>query len=183
MDNLNLGGSPAPAATSQEFENSYYDSAKPQLVAEMQSGTNWFYWIAGLSLVNTVISLTSANVAFGAGLGVTQIIDAVAGEIEGPLKALPLIIGFTAVGLFALFGYLGGQGQMWAIITGMVLYALDGLILLGLGALGGSMPIIGLVIHGLALYYLFQGLGACRRLQALEAERKNVVPPPPAFGA
>ena len=182
MDSLNLGGSPAPAATSPEFDNSYYDSVKPQLVAEMTRGANWFYWIAGLSLVNTIASLTGSNWAFGAGLGVTQIIDAVATQMEGPLKALPLIIDFTAVSLFTLFGYLGSKGQMWAIITGMVLYALDGLILLGLGALGGSLPIIGLVIHALALYYLFSGLSACRRLQALQAEQKNSVPAPPVFG-
>jgi hypothetical protein len=182
MDNLNLSGSPAPATTPQEFENSYYESARPALEAEMRSGANWFYWIAGLSLVNTVISLVGANVAFGLGLGITQIFDAFASQMEGILKAAPLIIGFTAIAIFALFGYLGGKAQTWAIIAGMALYLLDALLLLLLMALGGGLPIISLVIHGLGLYYLFNGLSACRRLNALEAERGAPVPPPPAFG-
>ena len=45
------------------------------------SGANWFYWIAGLSLVNTILLYTGSEWVFVVGLGVTQLIDGIAIEI------------------------------------------------------------------------------------------------------
>ena len=181
MDNLSITERAAPANPSSAYDNSYYEAEKASLQATVKSGANWFYWIAGLSLVNTVAALSGANFAFGLGLGLTQVFDAFASQITGVVKALPLIIDFVAIGVFAVFGYFGGKGQLWAVVTGTLLYVLDGLLLLLLMALGGGVIIIGLLIHGVALYSLFRAWGACRRLSKLAAEQSVFVPPPPSF--
>ncbi len=60
----------------------------PQVPTEMarqvqliRSGANWFIWIAGLSLVNSVLFAVGSNWAFFLGLGATQFVDAFGKEI------------------------------------------------------------------------------------------------------
>ncbi len=181
MESLNISPD-AVAQTSAPLSQDYYDSAKAALMGTIQRGTNWFYWIAALSLLNTVIAFVGANLAFGLGMGITQIFDAFTTKLEGPLKVIPLVVGFVTIGVFALFGYLGGKGQLWVIVLGTVLYLLDGLLLLALMALSGELLIVGVLIHGLALYHLFNSIGACRRLKQTEAEQAALPPPaPPMF--
>lgn len=51
-----------------------YDSAeRQQLEQRMKSGANWFYWIAALSLVTSIISLAGGDWGFLVSLGVTQL--------------------------------------------------------------------------------------------------------------
>ena len=49
-----------------------------QLETQHASGANWFYWIAGLSVINSVIILAGGGWGFVVGLGITQFIDAIA---------------------------------------------------------------------------------------------------------
>ncbi len=58
-------------------------AAQPQFEAQLKSGASWFYWIAGLSAVNTISALSGSNWRFMFGLGITQIIDAFAAQ-AGP---------------------------------------------------------------------------------------------------
>src|SRR5215467_594743 len=79
-------------------------------VARTQSGANWFFWIAGLSLVNSVILMVGGKWSFLAGLGVTQIIDALAGALSDKLgagaTAFALFLDLCAAGVIVLFGVL-----------------------------------------------------------------------------
>src|SRR5437588_12623571 len=65
-----------------EHEQSPEDVAalarQQELEAHMRRGANWFFWIAGLSVVNAVISLAEGNRHFVVGLGITEIINGVA---------------------------------------------------------------------------------------------------------
>ena len=49
-----------------------------QYEKRFRSGASWFYWIAGLSIVNSLVVHLQGQWAFVIGLGITQIIDAVA---------------------------------------------------------------------------------------------------------
>jgi len=40
-----------------------------------QSGARWFWWIAGLSLINTVLIHTGSDLSFVVGLGITLMAD------------------------------------------------------------------------------------------------------------
>ena len=53
-------------------------------------------------------------------------------------------------------GFLAGQKrQRWAFVVGMVLFALDGLFYLL------AFALVGIVIHGYALFAMFKGFRAC----------------------
>ena len=51
-------------------------SRDPATEALLKSGASWFYWIAGLSLINSFIALSGSDYGFILGLGITRIIDA-----------------------------------------------------------------------------------------------------------
>jgi hypothetical protein len=135
----------------------------------IRSGMGWFYAIAGLSIVNTVIYLAGARLTFVVGLGATQVVDGFTtglirslGQGWSALRVLALGIDVALAGVFALFGYLGRKRYRWAIILGMVLYILDGLILLYF------KDFLGAAFHAWALVGIWGGLKAIQDLKKLE---------------
>ena len=103
----------------------------------IRSGVNWFFWISGLSLVNTAAFLFGTSFSFVIGLGATQIVDgfmvALANQLgEGWIfiRLIGLAIDVCIAGVFILFGFFGRKRIRWPIILGMVLYAIDGVIVL-----------------------------------------------------
>lgn len=144
------------------------DLMQTRLKAENQfrSGTNWFWWIAGLSIVNSLIVLSGSNWNFVVGLGLTQVVDGVAGalaeefaDIGTIVKVAGLLIDVAIAGLFVLLGFLARKHFAWAFIIGMVLYGLDGLIFL----LVQSWLNIG--FHAFALVGIYNGLKALKTLK------------------
>ena len=139
-----------------------------QLAERMKSGAHWFYWIAALSLVTSIISLAGGTWAFLVSLGLTQLVDALANlgaeRLGVGVKIVALVFDFVAAGLFALFGYFAGKGRTWAFIVGMVLYLLDALVCLLIGFW------LGLAFHAFALYSIYGGYKACTRLNELARE-------------
>ena len=132
----------------------------PATEAQLKSGASWFYWIAGLSLVNSLIALGGFDWGFILGLGVTQVFDAIAHEFQALGKVVAFGLDAAVIGLFIMFGVFANKRHSWAFIVGMVLYALDSLIAL----LGHDWLALG--FHGFALFCLFRGFAACRELKA-----------------
>src|ERR1043165_9135746 len=98
-----------------------------ELINQAKSGANWFYWIAGLSVVNSLIFLFGGNLSFFAGLGITQLVDQIVfqrspGEGLGIIKIIGLFFNFIAAGIFLLCRLWANKLQSWAFIVGMVLY-------------------------------------------------------------
>lgn len=124
-------------------------------------GANWFYWIAGLSLVNSILSVSGSDRTFLIGLGFTQVVDAIA---EGFHSQTATLVGFVAAILVAALlcgtGYFARR-RRWIYVVGMVLYALDGTINL----VAGDWP--GLAFHAFALFAMSDGVRAfAQRSQA-----------------
>lgn len=134
------------------------------LERQFRSGADWFFWIAGLSLVNLIVSMTGSDYGFVVGLGVSQAIGYIIAEFGTAAQAVGLIIGLMGPAFFALFGVWARKGHNWAFITGMILYALDGLLLLALS------EYVGAGFHAFALYCIFTGFRANRKLRRLPAE-------------
>lgn len=137
-----------------------------ELQAQVNSGANWFFWIAGLTLINTVIALAGADFSFAVGLGITQIFDAVAAAIavESGTPALTFVavaLDLITIAVFVGFGFLGRARHSWAFIVGIVLFGLDTIFFLL------AFAVLGIVIHGLAIFYLFRGLTAARELNSM----------------
>jgi hypothetical protein len=146
-----------------------------QNIERAKSGARWFYWIAALSLITSIISLMGGGWGFIASLGVTQIIDAVALQLLAPkmgegVKIVAFFFDLLAAALFVLIGYFAGKFHSWVFVAGMALYLLDALIFI----LAGKW--LGLAFHAYVLYSIFGGYKACTRLTAAD---RNAPPPPP----
>lgn len=141
----------------------------------VSSGANWFYWIAALSLVNTIIVAVGLRMAFYLGLAFTQIVDAISTEWEGTSRIAFIAIDYTCMGVFAGLGFLAHRKQNWAFVVGMILYGLDGLLLLYAWLQFGGFPFLSLLLHGYAIFRMAKGFGAAREL-----ERHYVPPSPPS---
>jgi hypothetical protein len=147
------------------YEN-FDNIAHAQLSGGYKSGANWFYWIAGLTIVTSLISFGGGSWRFLISLGSTQIIDGIAQglatELGGAARVVGLVLDLIVTGLFVMFGWLAGQKYLWAYMVGMVAFALDGLLSLVFG------DWIGVAAHAFVLCFLFRGFQAGRGLVAFE---------------
>jgi hypothetical protein len=142
----------------------------------IRSGANWFIWIAGLSLVNSVLFAIGSNWAFFLGLGATQFVDAFGKEIiTGTTgQVLALVVDVLIAGIFVGIAFVARNGTQWAFILGMVLVVLDALLL------AWVTDWAAVAFHGLALYFMVRGFQASRRLAALRTAaplQPGIVPP------
>jgi len=122
-----------------------------------RSGANWFFWIAAMSLINSITTLAGSDLGFIIGLGITQLFDA-AGEEFGA-RGVTFALSLLAAGGFVVFGVLARKQLGWAYVTGMILYALDGLLFLAVG------DILSVGFHAFVLFMMFTGYRASRALQ------------------
>ena len=147
-----------------------YDAAAAKLQElrrRICSGGNWFYWIAGLSLLNTVIALFNSNVSFIAGLGFTQAIDYLIREYGGIAAAIGLLLNLVIAGIYIGLGYCACRRMRWAFIVGMILYSLDTLLFLI------AMDLFPLAFHLFALFGIFSGLKADTEARQIEANLQS----------
>lgn len=144
---------------------------------QTQQGGDWFFWVAGLSIVNAVLLLIHAPFGFFFGLGVADF--ALRLGIGGYLG-----VTFVASAVVALCGFFARRGARWAFLVGMVLYVLDALVCLGL------KEYLEIAAHAYALFRIFQGFQAAQALAVLRAqqaamprsaETPGVWPPPPTI--
>lgn len=133
-----------------------------RLESQHKNGASWFYWIAGLSLINSIAAFAGSTWGFIFGLAVTQIVDAIAKQAGGSVATVAaLVIDVFIAGVLVFLGVIARKGQVWAYWIGMALYALDGLVSL-IGAYW-----LGVAFHAFALYSIYHGLAALKQLRAL----------------
>jgi len=158
-------------------ENEEIDIEEANLVkagdAEAESafhtGANWFYWIAALSIVNSIVILVGSEWGFVLGLAITQVFDSIALAATAETESQGISIGvrvavfcldLVVALVFVLFGWLTNRRHGWAFIVGMIIYAMDGLIFLLV------QDWLGLGFHGFALFCIFGGYSSLRKLSA-----------------
>jgi hypothetical protein len=124
-----------------------------------RAGAKWFYWIAALSMINSIVVITGGNFHFVVGLGITSVVDALAKRVGSAGSVLDIIINGFVAGLFVLFGTFAVKAQKWAFLVGMTLYALDGLLLLGV------KDILSVGFHAYALFAIYRGYTAAKQIQ------------------
>jgi len=159
-------------------ENVTPSGPDPDLIVRAKRGANWFYWIAGLSVVNTVIFVAGGNVHFLAGLGITEIADAVidASIREGApvaLKAVSIVFDLIVIMGFVLAGYFANKLSRTAFLVGIIFYAIDAVIVLLL------QDFFMAAFHAFAGYSLIRGYLACRELKAFSQANPVISTPPP----
>jgi len=152
----------APAQASERAAQVDQRMAVSRMVAagRVRSGGKWFYWIAGLSIINSIVVITGGSFHFVVGLGITSIVDGLAKRVGSAGSALDVVINGFVAGLFVLFGTFAVKAQKWAFVVGMALYAMDGLLLLSL------RDYLSAGFHAYALYSIYQGFQAAGQVQA-----------------
>ncbi|MGH7599621.1 MAG: ankyrin repeat domain-containing protein [bacterium] len=140
------------------------------------SGAKWFFLIAGLSLVNSLIVLFGGNLYFLVGLGITQFIDGFAigmvnesgAEFRTVANTIAFLFDVGIAGVFVAFGVFARKRQKWSFITGMCLYAFDGLLFLLF------KEFLALGFHLFILWKLYDGLESIDFGEAGEAKTASV---------
>jgi len=130
---------------------------RPALARRRNAGASWFYWVAALSLVNSVVVLTGQHWRFIVGLGLTQVADAMVAR-TGHGLAVVAGVDVVLIGGFALLGRFAQRGRLWAFVAGAAFYALDGLIFVA------ARDWVGVAFHAFVVVMAARGLQAARRL-------------------
>jgi hypothetical protein len=136
--------------------------------ARIKPGASWLDWIAILSVVNAVIAMSNGGIRFLAGLGITSLanIKAAQGDIS---PIISLLITGAAAAFFGLMGRFAKMGQKWALILGMLVYALDGAVLLLLP----EQPWLMIGFHVFALIMLARAFAAINAFEAVKADAQS----------
>ncbi len=128
------------------------------------AGANWFFWLAILSAVNSLIvyyfGIRNTPIAFG----LTQWFDGTNGPLTGegvnpPLHTSGLIVDLLIAAGFAGFGLLARRGNDIAFLLGIFLYVVDALLSLFL------KDFFGFCFHLVGFFFLFRGLLASRHVR------------------
>lgn len=178
-DLLGLSEEKQTSASNDPQQPSGFD---PAWEATAKSGANWFYWIAGLSLVNSLAFAFGSNFSFLAGLGITQVVEAlieVSIESGAPsmLKGFAIAFDVVVFGVFALLGYYSNKLFTAAFVIGIVAYVIDGALVLAVGSIASA------AFHAFALFFIIRGFLACRNLKKFQQSPPiQSPPPPPSFG-
>lgn len=146
-----------------------------------RNGANWFFWIGGLSIINTIIYLAGGAWTFIVGLGSTQFVDGIVyafieeygASYANLFHLVGLAIDIGIAGIFIVAGLLGRKNYRWAMVTGMVLYFLDALIFILVG------DWLGIAFHALALFGLWTGLRAMNKLRKMASAQPVAIPTTP----
>jgi len=165
-------GSPALESVSDTAETE-------ELEKRIKSGGSWFYWIAALTLTNSIIVLAGSDWSFVLGLSITQMIDGAVVTFAGKdssliFKLIAFLVDLIAVGLFVFLGVQAGRKQTWAFVVGVTLYGLDTLLTLL------SLSIVSIGIHGWALFCLAVGLKAAQQWRKTNHAQPVTSDPVPA---
>lgn len=160
MNDISPSAPPPPAAASSAA------NSQAKWLMQIRSGSSWIFWISGLSIINSIISLFEGNLTFVVGLGISQLIEAVGFLVAEEVPNSALLIQLIALALsvvpalvLAALGYFARKGKTWAFVITAVAYSLD-MILVFIFA-----DWVGGIFHILALFYIIRGAVAISNLR------------------
>jgi hypothetical protein len=147
------------------MEESYriHETMAPgEKVVEMHRGANWFYYVAILAALNSIVAMFTGMFGFSLGFGISQYVDGwmltnIGQGSPESVRWVGVAINLLIAGLFAAFGYFSRRGSDIAFIVGMFLYIADAMLILMF------KDGIGFAFHLLALFFMFKGLLGSRK--------------------
>jgi hypothetical protein len=156
---------PAPTAE-------YDGLVQEDINARLRSVASWFYWIAGLSLLNAIIVGTGANWAFYFGLAITQVIDVVGLKFKevqdisggGGISGGQIACWFAdllVLGFFVFLAIMFTRRMAWALWIAVILYGLDTLFFLV------GMHWVALGFHVFVIYKLSRGFSILKEAREI----------------
>jgi hypothetical protein len=128
----------------------------------MQRGAGWFMTIGLLSGVNALLEGFDAKIRFIFGLGITQVVDAIARRNGQSGMLMMVLVDGLFIVLLILCSRWARAGSEGAFLGGMIAYALDGVLLLLF-----SMWLEA-AVHAYALWRIWAGFSAARELRRMQ---------------
>jgi hypothetical protein len=132
------------------------------IIQRMRRGAGWFLSIAILSGANALLQIFDAKIRFIFGLGITQLVDAMARGMGERGPTLILVVDGLFIGMLILCSRWARTGSQGAFLGGMIAYALDGVLLLYFRVW------LDAAVHAYALWMIWQGFAASRELAQLQ---------------
>src|SRR5688572_750776 len=101
------------------------DSARHVTRTSVLHGADWFFWLAILSVINSLIVYYYNTPNTPVALGITQWIDGTHTGIKSTLTEGWLVVDIAIAAGLATFGLLARRGSDIAFVVGMFLYLID----------------------------------------------------------
>lgn len=137
------------------------DSARHVTRTSILHGANWFFWLAILSLINTLLVFYYGLPNLPFALGITQWLDGTMGFGRSgvAMTTSALLVNILVAGVLAMFGLLARRGSDVAFVVGIFLYAIDAMLAIGL------RDFFAFGVHLIGLFFLVKGLLASRHIR------------------
>ena len=135
------------------------DSARHVTRTSILHGANWFFWLAILSVINTLIVYQYHTPNTPIALAITQWLDGTSAGLNPTMSNRSLIVNLLIAGALAGFGLLARRGSDLAFVLGIFLYVVDAMLAIGL------RDVFGFGVHLIGLFFLFKGLLASRHVR------------------
>jgi hypothetical protein len=134
------------------------DSARHVTRTSVLHGADWFFWLAILSLINTLLvfyyNLPNTPIA----LGITQWLDGT-NAFGASMSTQSLGLNILIAGVLAMFGLMARRGSDLAFVVGIFLYVIDAMMIIG------QREFWGFGVHLIGLFFLVKGLLASRHIR------------------
>lgn len=140
-----------------------------ELRKQVSSCASWFFWIAAMTVINSLMIHSGSETSFMIGLTISMVMDAATAAAGSTAKIIAASFDAVCVAGLVFLGSKARRGLRWAFVVGIVLYGLDTLLSLV------APNVISIALHGWALFSMGLGLRAAGKLRVAEAAAS--VPP------
>ena len=138
------------------FDN---DSARHVTRTSVLHAADWFFWLAILSVINSLIVYYYQVPNTPIALGITQWVDGTTSGFNSKMTTTALVVNILIAAALAGFGVLARRGSDIAFVLGIFLYVIDAVLIIGV------RDFFGFGVHLLALFFLVKGLLASRHIR------------------
>jgi len=135
------------------------DSARHVTRTSVLHGADWFFWIAILSLINSLVVFYYQTPNTPLALGITRWLDGTTSGFNASMTTSGLITNLLVALVLAVFGLLSRRGNDIAFVVGIFFYVIDSMLVIGL------RDFFGFGVHLIALFFLVKGLLASRHIR------------------
>jgi len=135
------------------------DSARHVTRTSVLHGADWFFWLAILSVINSLIVYFYQTPNTPIALGITQWVDGTTSGFNAKMTLAGLATDILIAAILATFGLLARRGSDVAFVIGIFFYVIDAFLMIGM------QDFFGFGVHLLALFFLVKGLLASRHIR------------------
>lgn len=135
------------------------DSARHVTRTSVLHGADWFFWIAILSVINSLIVFYYQTPNTPLALGITRWLDGTTSGFNASMTTNGILTNFLVAVVLVIFGVLARRGNDFAFVLGIFLYVIDSFLVIGL------RDFFGFGVHLIALFFLVKGLLASRHIR------------------